>query len=48
MRGDKMKHYIRFDLENFRLEASGAWFGVTSLCYFAAVVGVIGGIVSLF
>jgi len=29
---EKMKHYIRF--KDFKVEASGAWFGVTVLCYF--------------
>lgn len=35
---EKMKHYIRFS--EFKVEASGFWFGVTCLCYF-----IVGGLI---
>ena len=39
-----LKHYIRFDLANFKVEASGAWFGVTCLCYAAVAFAIVGAI----
>lgn len=39
-----MKHYIKFDAEEFRLEVGGAWFAVTCLLYFAVIAGVVGAL----